>query len=110
MAFILDQEIRKVSGGKRTLEDLMRVLLNKTRNSSLSQATLLEGAGEVGDLRTSELLHHGISTRESLKPAAYLPSLGLKIDGQSYQAEFYVHLDHAAGQESLQRRQAWAGF
>jgi predicted metalloprotease with PDZ domain len=109
MAFVLDQEIRRDSDGHRTLDDLMRKLLERTGDTRLTPAILLQAVGEFSD-RTSDLLHLGISTRKSLHPATYLTTLGLKIDGQAYQAEFYIHLDSSADKASLQRRHAWAGF
>lgn len=110
MAFILDQEIRNASGGRRSLEEVMRALLAQTKDAKLTPAMLFATVQSVGGQHASELLQRGIGTRESLHPGSYLPPLGLKVDGQSYQAEFYVRIDRSADNKSRQRRQAWAGF
>ncbi|HUK87968.1 MAG TPA: M1 family aminopeptidase [Terriglobales bacterium] len=108
MAFVLDQEIRKKSGGAKSLEDVMREALKRS-HQSLTPTALLEIVAQVGAPEIAELIHRGISTRESIQPESYLPALGLTIIGQDYQGEYYVHLDNSnAG--NRKRRSAWAGF
>lgn len=110
IAFVLDQEIRNASNGKRSLDDLMRALQFKTRTQPLTPALLFSTVEEVAGKSTSDLIQHGVSSRDSLHPESYFPSLGLKISGQDYQAEYYVHLDKKASDASLRRRMEWAGF
>jgi predicted metalloprotease with PDZ domain len=108
MAFVLDQDIRAASGGQRSLESLMRVLLE--RAEPLTTAMLLESVAEIGGEDARRRLQAAITTREPVAVAGYFARLGLKIAGEDYAGEYYLHVDTAAGTEALQRRKAWAGF
>lgn len=110
MAFVLDQDIRAASGGQRSLESFMRALLERDPAEPLTTAMLLETVAGIGGEDASRRLHAAITTREPVDLADYFARLGLKIAGQDYAGEYYLHVDTAAGQDAVQRRKAWAGF
>ena len=110
MAFVLDQELRAATHGKKNLETLMRALLLRTSSQPLTLDILLDTVESIGGKPLRNLLAHAIDSRDSVQPERYLEALGLHTVGQSYQAEFYLHLNPTASPAQTQLRRTWAGF
>ncbi len=110
IAFATDQEIRAANGGRKDLSDLMRLLLDETKTTPLTMPVLMQAVESLAGAPARARIEHAITSRDSLRPENYLEAMGLHIDGQTYQDEFYVHPDPAASREQLALRRQWANF
>jgi predicted metalloprotease with PDZ domain len=110
IAFVLDQEIRRNTRERKSLIDLMRRLLEDPDKGNLTMTIVLKAVQEIGGPETRALIEKGISERVSLDPERYLADMGFDVAGQSYQDEFYVHVNATASTEQKRLRLGWAGF
>jgi len=110
MGFATDQEIRTATDGAKTLDDLMRLLLTETHDRPLTEAIYLQAVESLAGAQARARIEHAISTRDSIHPEQWLEAMGMHVDGQSYQAEYYIHPDPNASPAALARRYQWANF
>ena len=112
IALGLDHLIRSASGEERSLDDLMRFLVDEfggTGQPVLFDDLAAIAADFAGPEAQDWLVEH-VQRRSMIDVRALLKAYGLASRSQSYDGDLHAWPDPLAEPDALRRRQLWAGF
>jgi predicted metalloprotease with PDZ domain len=112
LALFLDVRLRSETGGRRSLDDVMRLLYirNGLAGKPLTDADFRAALSEVSGHDLGAVLDTYVDKRTELPIAETLAKLGLELRGQPYAADIFLIENPTAPPEALALRRSMFAF
>lgn len=112
LALFLDVHLRTETGGRRSLDDVMRLLYarNGVTGKSLTTADVRSAVSEVAGRDLGSVFDTYVEKRNELPIAETLAKIGITLRGQPYAADIFLVEDPAAPPNAVALRRAMFRF
>lgn len=112
LALFLDVRLRTETGGRRSLDDVMRLLYarNGVTGKPLTTADVRSAVSEVAGSDLGSVFDTYVDKRNELPISETLAKIGITLRGQPYAADLFLIEDRAASPKALALRRAMFGF